>query len=369
MSLIQYLSRVLFERGAIASLGDEVAALGIRRPLLVTDPGLARAGILDRVIVALRPDRPVVYAKTPENPTEAALSECMEIWRKEGCDGLIGLGGGSPLDLSKAVALLASHGGKFADYDVKTGGSAMIGEVVPHIAIPTAAGTGAEVGRASVIMLDSGKKCVAVNLNMVANTVICDPELTFSLPSSLTAATGIDAVSHCVEAYLSPSVNPPADAIALDGLRRAARWLPVAVSNGDDKEARWQMMMAALQGGMVLQKGLGAAHAMANSFGEMNLHHGTLIGVLLPHALRFNEQVEPEKFARLQEMAVTDKPFSEWMCDFVRDLGLPQTLDCLGVSREYLQSLPARAALDHLSATNPRQAGAADYALMLNAAL
>ena len=369
MSLIQYVSRIQFDRGAIALLKEEVSALGITRPLLITDPGLERAGILARVLEVLRPDKPVIFAATPENPTEAALGVCLKIWSAEECDGIIGLGGGSPLDLAKAVALIASHGGKFADYDVKTGGSARIGKVVPHVAIPTAAGTGAEVGRASVMTLASGRKCVAVNLDMVANTVICDPELTYSLPSGMTAATGIDAVSHCVETYLSPSVNPPADAIALDGLRRAARWLPIAVRNGSDSEARWQMMMAALQGGMVLQKGLGAAHAMASPLGELELHHGTLVGVLLPHVLRFNAPAVPEKMADLSRAAGKGRPFSEWLADFTRELDLPQTLGAMGVTGKQLAGVPEKAVADHLTLTNPRMCNAEDYEKILKSAL
>ncbi len=370
MALIHYLARIPFDFGAISTLGEEIAALGIKRPLLVTDQGVANAGILQRALDAAKPGTPVVFDQTPENPTEYALETCLDIWRDKGCDGAIALGGGSPIDLAKAVALITSHGGKLADYNVKTGGSAGIGKVSPQIAIPTAAGTGAEVGRACVMSLKDGSKCVAVNLNMVADTVICDPELTLSLPPRLTAATGIDALSHGVETYCSPWDNPPAAALALDAARRAAKWLPVAVQDGQNRQARWEMMMAALMGGMCLQKALGSAHAMANPLGELHLHHGTLIGVVLPHVLRFNRDHAMAALSDLRAaMRVPEGTEThDWMLKFVGSLGLPTKLSEMGVSEQVLPEMAQKASKDHLSATNPRPADAEDYLALLRAA-
>ncbi len=368
MALINYLSRIQFDFGALALLADEIHALGLTRPLLVTDPGIVRAGLLEQVLRAAKPYVPVVYDATPENPTEAALEACLQIWKDRDCDGVIALGGGSALDLSKAIALLASHGGRLAEYDVKTGGSARIGRVAPQIAIPTAAGTGAEVGRACVMVGNDGRKVVAVNLNMVANTVLCDPDLTRTLPPQMTAATGIDALSHGIETYLSPSVNPPAAAIARDAVERAARWLPVAVQDGANRTARWQMMMAALQGGMALQKGLGAAHAMANPLGAGGYHHGTLIGVLLPHVLRFNAETVPGLMADLRQAAGWDSDMGEGVARLVQDLGLPTTLSALGVPQTDLARIAQLAAQDHLTATNPRPVTAEAYHALLQAA-
>ena len=272
-------------------------------------------------------------------------------------------------DLAKAVGLIATHGGTFEDYNVKTGGSAGIGKIAPQIAIPTAAGTGAEVGRACVMSLHSGRKCVAVNLNMVANTIIADPELTLSLPPRLTAATGIDALSHSVETYLSPTVNPPADAIALDGLSRAAKWLPVAVNEGGNRRARWEMMMASLEGGMVLQKGLGAAHAMATPLGENHHHHGTLIGVLLPPVLDFNAPVVPDRMSTLQRVAGTDRPLGAWLRGLVADIGLPGSLGALGETGAGFDEIAVKAKADHLTLTNPRDVTVEDYEQLLQEAL
>ena len=370
MALIQYITRIQFDFGAINLLGAEIERLGLRRPLLITDQGVAAAGLLERALDAALPRKPVIFDQTPENPTEAALLACLALWEERGCDGLIALGGGSALDLSKAVALITSHGGTLADYDVKTGGSEAIGPVSPQIAIPTAAGTGAEVGRACVMLDAGGEKRVAVNLNMVANTVICDPELTLTLPAGLTAATGIDALSHGIETTCSPWFNPPAAAIALDCVRRAAHWLPRAVADGTDRKARWEMMMAALEGGLCLQKALGGAHSMANPLGELGVHHGSVIGVLLPHVLAFNEGHAEAAFADLR--AAIGLPagasLSQWSADLVAGLGLPQRLSELGVGADVLEGMASKAARDHLSATNPRAAQATDYLRLLEAA-
>lgn len=371
MPLIQYLSHIPFEFGAITTLGEEITRLGLVRPLLVTDKGVADAGILQRALDAAKPFEPVIYDGTTENPTEGSLLDCMDIWHDKGCDGVIALGGGSPIDLSKAVALIASHGGQLADYNVKTGGSEKIGKVAAQIAIPTAAGTGAEVGRACVMSLLDGSKCVAVNLNMVADVVICDPELTLSLPPRLTAATGIDALSHGVETYCSTWDNPPAAAIGLDAVRRSAKWLPVAVEDGSNRRARWEMMMAALMGGMCLQKALGGAHAMATPLGELHLHHGTLIGILLPHILRFNDGYADAAYADLRDaMNVPEgQGLPDWMTQFVAGLGLPTRLSKLGVDAAVLPQIAEKAAHDHLSATNPRPADAANYLQILRQAM
>lgn len=371
MPLIQYLSRISFDFGAIGGLGEEIARLGLKRPLLVTDKGVASAGLLDRALDAAKPFAPVVYDGVTGNPTERSLLECLEIWGGEGCDGVIALGGGSPIDLAKAVALLSSHGGELADYGVKAGGSERIGKVSPQIAVPTAAGTGAEVGRACVMSLLDGSKTVAVNLNMVADAVICDPELTLSLPPRLTAATGVDALSHGIEACCSALDNPPAAAIGLGAVKRAAKWLPVAVEDGADRQARREMMMAALMGGMCLQKSLGSAHALATPLGELHLHHGTLIAILLPHVLRFNQGFADGAYADLRAAAnVPDgRELHDWMTDFVAGLGLPTSLGELQVDETTLPEIAEKALADHLTATNPRKPGLEDYIRILSDAL
>ena len=370
MALISYITPIQFACGAINTLDAELSRLGISMPLIITDPGIMRAGISAVVIDNLGGRRHALFSDTAENPTEENLRDALAVFTTSGCDGLIAVGGGSPMDLGKAVALLLSHGGAFADYDVKTGGSEKIRRVLPHIAIPTAAGTGAEIGRACVLTTDDGRKKVAVSLEMVAHGIICDPELTLSLPPMMTAATGMDALSHGIETYLSTRYNPPADAIALDAVRRIAGNIETATIDGSCIEPRSEMLMGALMGGMALQKGLGSAHAMANPLGELHLHHGTLIGILLPHVIAFNSTVSGERMKQLGAAVGmrTSQTLASWTADLVRRLGLPTSLRELGVDRSSLGEIAAKAEKDHLSATNPRPAGRADYEMLLDAA-
>jgi alcohol dehydrogenase class IV len=243
MATINYLTTVQFDYGAVKLVGAECKRLGITRPLLVTDRGIRDSGLLDRVLQQLEGAAHAVYDGTPANPTEAAVLQALEAYRRHDANGLIALGGGSSIDLGKAVALLATHPAPLVQYAAVEGGAPRIGAAVaPLIAIPTTAGTGSEVGRGSVIVLDDGRKLGFLSPHLLPKVALCDPELTFGLPPLLTAATGMDAVAHCVETFLSPLVNPPAEAIALDGQTRAAAHIERATRAGRDREARWNMM-------------------------------------------------------------------------------------------------------------------------------
>jgi 4-hydroxybutyrate dehydrogenase len=370
MALISYMSRIQFDFGALRLLSDELALLGVERPLLVTDRGVRMAGLVEQALAALGATTPV-FEETPSNPTEAAAEAALAIYRGENCDGVVALGGGSAIDLAKAMALLATHQGSLGDYGILGGGSARIGAIAPVLAIPTTAGTGAEVGRAATLTLKSGRKIACVSLTLIPRTAICDPELTLSLPPLMTAATGMDALSHGIEAYLSTSVNPPAAAIALDCVERAARWIERAVSHGDDREARWQMLMAALEGGLSFQKGLGAVHAAGHPLGALGYHHGTLNAILLPPVLRFNAPAVPEKMARLKAALGLEpsEDLADWIERLTRRIGLPTRLSELGLDPTLIPDLAEEASREHLSETNPRAATAADYGQILDAAL
>ena len=210
-----------------------------------------------------------VFADTPSNPTEAAVRSALSEYSANDCDGLIAIGGGSPIDLAKGVALLATHNEPLETFAAILGGIPKItARVAPVIAIPTTAGTGSEVGRAALITLDDGRKLGFISPHLIPRLAICDPDLTVGMPAWLTAATGMDAVTHCLETYLSPRYNPPAEAIALDGLARAVAHIERAVADGSDLEARSEMLMAALQGGLTFQKGLGAVPALFASAGR-----------------------------------------------------------------------------------------------------
>jgi hypothetical protein len=370
MALISYMSRIQFDFGALRLLPGELALLGVKRPLLVTDPGVRSVGLVERALDGLDGARPSVFEETPSNPTEAAAEAALALYRGNACDGVVALGGGSAIDLSKAVALLATHPGSLSDYGVRGGGSARIGEIAPVLAIPTTAGTGAEVGRAATLTLKSGRKIACVSLKLIPKAAICDPELTLSLPPMMTAATGMDALSHGIESYLSTSVNPPAAAIALDCVERAGRWIEYAVSHGDDREARWQMLMAALEGGLTFQKSLGAVHAAGHPLGALGYHHGTLNAILLPPVLRFNASAVPEKIARLKAVLglAPSQDLADWIEHLTGRIGLPTRLSELGLDPALIPELAEEASHEHLSETNPRPATAADYRRILEAA-
>lgn len=368
VALINYLVPVQFAAGALRALPGEVARLGLRTPLVVTDRGLVRAGFIERVAPHLPGfDATRVFADTPENPTEAAVRRAAALYRDLRCDGIVAIGGGSPLDLAKGTALLATHAGPLERFATTTGDAAHItAAVAPVVAIPTTAGTGSEVGRAAVLVLEGGRKAAVISPHLLPRAAICDPELTLSLPPGLTAGTGMDAIAHGVETFLSPADNPPADALALDGLARGVAHLPRAVADGADLAARSAMMMASLQTGLAFQKGLGAVHAMSHPLGALpgvTIHHGTANAILLPAVLRFNAPVCADKFMRIRD--ALGLPGGADLAAFFRDLaaqvGLPGTLRDAGVPRASLDALAAAAALDFSGRTNPRPAAVADY--------
>jgi alcohol dehydrogenase class IV len=366
MALISYLTTVHFDHGAIALAGQECRRLGIARPLVVTDPGLAAGPLLARLREALGDLPWHLYGDTPANPTEAAVLAALGRYREAGCDGVVALGGGSSMDLGKAVALLATHAPPLLQYALVEGGIARItAAVAPLIAIPTTAGTGSEVGRGAVIVLADGRKLGLISPHLLPKVALCDPDLTLGLPPGLTAATGMDAVAHCIETFLAPAINPPADAIALDGLARAARHLERAVADGADREARWHMMMASMEGAMAFQKGLGAVHALSHPLGALpqRLHHGTLNAVLLPEVLRFNAAHVGDKSTRLaQALGLhAGADVAEAIAVLNARIGLPGGLGAMGVPRDVLPAIAEAATRDHCHGTNPRPASAADY--------
>jgi len=371
MAVINYVTTIQFEHGAIQLLPSELNRLGIQRPLIVTDQGVRAAGLLDRVLGALGTTPGAIFDETPANPTEEAVIAATAMFKDNDCDGIVALGGGSPIDLGKATALLASHPAPLQQYSVVEGGVRRITDkVVPLVAIPTTAGTGSEVGRASVIVMKSGRKLGLLSPYLLPKVAICDPELTLGLPPMLTAATGMDAIAHCIETFLAPAVNPPAEAIALDGLRRGMANIERATSNGNDREARWNMMMAATEGAMAFQKGLGAVHALSHPLGAVpgiSLHHGTLNAVLLPAVMRFNRLVVGAKYETLAEvmgLSAGADP-AEAIAQLTARLGLPVSLSAMGLSRDALPEIAQAALKDHCHATNPRSASAEDYLRML----
>ncbi len=372
MTTINYLTTIQFDFGALRLVPDELQRLNIQRPLIVTDKGVRTAGLLARLEEAIgNSAKTFVYDETPANPTEDAVITATDVFRNEGCDGIIAIGGGSPIDLGKAVALLATHPAPLQQYAVIEGGlNKITSRIAPLIAIPTTAGTGSEVGRGSMIVMKSGSKLGLLSPHLLPKVAICDPELTLGLPPMLTAATGLDAIAHCIETFLSAAINPPADAIALDGLRRAVRNIERATFNGHDREARWNMMMAATEGAMTFQKGLGSVHALSHPLGalpKLQLHHGTLNAVLLPAVIRFNGPSVGGKLAALGDamgIASSVDP-AEAIRALNKRLGLPSGLGAMGVTRDVLGQIAQLATKDHCHATNPRKATGEDYVRIL----
>ena len=376
MPIITYLTTIQFDFGAVKLVGMEAEAVGISRPLVVTDPGVARCGVLGKVLEHIPDKMPVsIFEGTPENPTETAVLQALQVYRENECDGLIAVGGGSPMDLAKGVAILTAHTPPLEQYAAIFGGAKKISErVAPVIAIPTTAGTGSEVGRGAILTLNDGRKLGFASPNNIPKRAICDPELTFGLPRGLTAATGMDAVAHCVETFISPVINPPAEGIAIEGLRRAMAFIERAVADGTDREARWEMMMAAMMGAMSFQKGLGAVHAISHPLGGMQeprLHHGTLNAVVMPAVLRFNANHVGDKYRRLKEAMGLDEgvDLPSFISEFNSKLGLPANLQEMGVPASVVPAMSAAAEVDHCNATNPRLASKADYEVLINEAM
>ncbi|HCV75854.1 iron-containing alcohol dehydrogenase [Pseudomonas oryzihabitans] len=376
MAIINYVTEIRFGAGCAAELADVNARLGFQRPLIVTDRGVVAAGLIDQLVEQNPLAAYQVFDGTPANPTEAATREGVACFRDAECDGIIAVGGGSPIDLAKAIAVSARHPGPLKQFAVIEGGLTRItAATVPIVAIPTTAGTGSEVGRGAIIILDDGRKVGILSPHVIPRMAICDPLLTLSLPPHLTAATGMDAVAHCIETFLAPGFNPPAEGIALDGLRRAWRHLELAFNEPNNLEARTQMLSASLQGALAFQKGLGCVHSLSHSLGGIDprLHHGTLNAVLLPAVVAFNRSAESvirdEKLERLAQAMQLPAQLSveQALAHKAEALRLPTGLAQMGVDKGLIPRIVTGALADHSHQTNPRDASAEDYAQLIQA--
>lgn len=353
---ISYLTDIHLGFNAIQVLGNVLNQLGVYRPMIVTDPGLETTGILDRLQICPN----VIFTNVDTNPSETCVIEGVQEFNRHECDGIVAVGGGSPIDLAKAVALLVHHPAPLAHYAFIRGGLERItANKPPLVAVPTTAGTGSEVGRAALITLREGEKLALISKHLIPDTAICDPLLTLTMPTSLTAATGMDALSHCIETFCSPLDNPVADAIALDGLERGFRHIQLVTNEPEHRQGRLEMMTAALQGGLTFQKGLGAVHALSHPLGALpnkQLHHGMLNAVFLPHVLRFNQDVCQRHMQIMANRLNLDDAGSlpEVFAQLVEDLGLPTTLTAMGVCLSDLEPLINKAMADHCCQSNPR---------------
>jgi len=376
MPVINFLTQCVFDSGALKQLAGLAKARGITRPFIVTDAGIKASGILAKVEDALGVTPAGVFAETTPNPTETQTRQATALYKASGADGIIAVGGGSSMDHAKAIGLMASHSEPLETYAAIIGGAKKIGKIPPLIAIPTTAGTGSEVSVGMVIIMENGRKETFASPNLIPVVALCDPDLTLGLPAHLTAATGMDALTHCIEAVLTPSINPPAEGIGYDGAYRAfgMGMLKRAVKDGSDAEARWHMMMASYEGALAFVKGLGGVHALSHAAGrlyEKKLHHGTLNAVFLPHILRFHQGAADEKYTRLRQVMGL-KPGAD-LADAIQDLntaiGIPKNLAAMGLEASDGPGIVDYALKDLAHFGNPRPMSADDYAKVYETAL
>lgn len=358
-----YPTSIRFGAGRIAELPDACKALGIARPLLVTDPGLAALPMIAKAVASCRDAGLAcsVFCDVQANPVEANVTQGVTAYRSGGHDGVIAFGGGSALDTGKAIALMVGQTRPIWDFEDREDWytRVSVGGMAPTIGVPTTSGTGSEVGRAAVItdLRDHTKKII-FHPRMQPALVIADPELTLGLPPHVTAAVGMDALSHNLEAYCAPFHHPMADGIAVEGMRLIKEWLPAAVKDGGNIEARAQMMAASAMGATAFQKGLGAMHSLSHPCSaNLNTHHGLTNGVVMPYVLTWNRSVLEGKMARLAAYLGLPSPSFEavlnWIVDLRSEIGIPRTLAELGMRPEHVAALSQQAFDDPSTGGNP----------------
>ena len=359
---LNYFNRPYFGNGDIEKICKVLSLHGIKKPLICSDPGLSSIGMIDKIKNLISNDfSSSFYLDTPANPTEQSVKDALKLYKNDGCDGVVGFGGGSSIDLAKAVSLMANHDENIINYSIAEGGYRKITETIPMIAIPTTSGTGSEISDGALLVMDDGRKLIFASPHLRPNAAICDPELTIGLPPVLTAGAGMDALTHCIEAILSPVIDPPAEAVGLDGIEKIIKdeGLVRAYKDGNDKEARWNMMMASTEGAMAFSKGLGAVHSMSHAIGanqQLNLHHGTLNAVILPTVLKFNRNHIENKYSRIATAMGINQSVD--LADEIRKLneliGIPSGLAQMGVTEDMIPKLVKHAITDPSNLTTPR---------------
>jgi alcohol dehydrogenase class IV len=365
-----YPTSVRFGVGRIRELPAVCGELGMQRPLLVTDPGLRALPMIESALGTLRAAGlgDAVFSDLRPNPVGRNVDDGVACFKANRCDGVIAFGGGSALDVGKTIALMAGQTRPVWDFEDREDWHTRVNlaGMAQTVAVPTTAGTGSEVGRASVILDETTHvKKIIFHPRMLPAVVISDPELTVGLPPRITAATGMDALAHSLEAYCAPGFHPLADGIAVEAMRLVKEWLPVAVKDGRNLVARAHMLAAASMGATAFQKGLGAIHSLSHPVGALyNAHHGETNGVVMPYVLRFNRLAVEDRLTRLASyLGLPDPGFEavfEWVLALRQDIGIPHTLAELGVKESDLDTLAPMAVEDPSTGGNPRPAGLAE---------
>lgn len=369
-----YPTAIRFGAGRVAELSEACGGLGIERPLLVADPALAKLPMVEDALAAAGAG---LFSAIHPNPVGADVEAGLAAYREGGHDGIIAFGGGSALDVGKVIAFMSGQSRPLWDFEDKEDwwSRADPAGIAPIVAVPTTAGTGSEVGRAGVILdQDAGVKKIIFHPKMLPALVILDPELTLGLPPHVTAATGMDALSHCLEAYCAPGFHPMADGIAAEGMKQIRSWLPRAVEEGGDVEARGHMLVAASMGATAFQKGLGGMHALSHPIGALlGTHHGLTNAVLMPYVLAFNRAGIEERLGRLAGyIGLEDASFEaflDWIVELREQVGIPHTLPELGVSPADLERIAIMAEADPSAGGNPLPFDAAAARAVLEAAM
>ncbi|MBT4988787.1 MAG: iron-containing alcohol dehydrogenase [Proteobacteria bacterium] len=362
----------------LSEIGDCCLSLNLRNPLLITDPGIKDFPFINAAVDSCKASglNCGVFSDVQPNPTGTNIEQGVSAFNSGDHDGVIAIGGGSALDAGKAIALMAKQ--DILIWELEDVGDnwtrADAGGIAPIVAVPTTAGTGSEVGRASVILDEVAKvKKIIFHPKMVPAIVILDPMVTTGLPPMLTAATGMDALSHSLEAWCSPAYHPMAEGIAVEGIRLVREYLPTAVASGSDVEARTQMLVASMMGATAFQRGLGAMHALAHPLGALyNAHHGTLNAVLMPYVLIANRQaIEPRIIHLARSIDIPNASFDsflEWVLELRETVSIPQNLEDLGIDDNQADLIGKMAEVDPSGGTNPILFDASQYqSIFMNA--
>lgn len=382
LSFFSFPTKIWFGAEALGKLPEICGKEKYGKGLIVTDPGFARTPAYKSVVKTFeKASIPFAeYTEVEGNPTEKDVLNGVKAFNDGKCQWILGVGGGSPLDVAKAIRLMATHPGSVFDYDDAIGGYDKItANVPPFVAIPTTAGTGSEVGRSTVITDTRTKtKKIIFSPHLLANWVIADPLLTLDLPAKITAATGMDALTHNVESYLAKGFHPLADGIALEGIRYVAKYLSRAVHSPRDIEARGGMLVASLMGAVAFQKGLGVTHSLAHPLSTLaGMHHGLANGIMLVPAMKFNSDVSRERLTEISHVAhtaqgKTGKASAEsaiaWFDDVCRDIGIPRKLPEAGVKESLFAELVDQAVHDTCHLSNPKPVTKRDIESLYRAA-
>lgn len=368
ISWFSFPTKICFGAESLSKLPETVAKEKYGKCLIVTDPGFTKTNAYKTVTTTLEKAKiPYeVYSEVQGNPTEKDVYDGVKAFKSGGCHWILGVGGGSPLDVAKAIRLMVTHSGDIFDYDdAKDGWAKITANVAPFIAIPTTAGTGSEVGRSSVIVNTKTKtKIIVFSPYLLANYVFADPTLTFDLPAKITAATGLDAFTHNVEAYLAKGYHPLADSIALGGIKLVVKSLKRAVESPRDVDARADMLMASMMGAIAFQKGLGVTHSLAHPLSTLaNVHHGLANGIMLIPAMKFNADIADQRLTDIcrsifavqnRDAEASAEDAIHYFDQLCREVGIPKKLTEIGVSKDLLSELTEQAFHDTCWQNNPK---------------